>query len=135
MPHHAARPYGARPSAGGGGRKTALAVTAASIAPRQPREDALPELMLQVGRHRDDGCDLIAACLTCPLPRCRYDVAGGARTMLNEVRDDEIRRLRLDGGVAVDEIARRFRLSRRTVFRVLQRGTRPVEMTRNGARP
>jgi DNA invertase Pin-like site-specific DNA recombinase len=55
--------------------------------------------------------------------------------MLNEVRDDEIRRLRLDGGVAVDEIARRFRLSRRTVFRVLQRGTRPVEMTRNGARP
>ena len=54
--------------------------------------------------------------------------------MLNEVRDDEIRRLRLDGGVAVDEIARRFRVSRRTVFRVLQRGARPAAATRNGAK-
>ena len=113
---------------------TAPAVTAAPIAARKPREDALPELLLRVGRYRDDGCDLFAACLTCPLPRCRYDVAGGARTMLNEVRDDEIRQLRLDGGVAVDEIARRFRVSRRTVFRVLQRGARPAAMTRNGAK-
>lgn len=124
---------------------TAPAVTttpSVTAAPRKPREDALPELLLQVGRYRDDGCDLFAACLACPLPRCRYDVAGGARTMLNAVRDEEIRRLRLDGGVAVDEIARRFRVSRRTVFRVLQRGVRPIELAlpapegpaRNGAR-
>lgn len=94
--------------------------TSAPIAPRRPREDALPEQLLQVGRYRDQGCDLFAFCLTCPLPHCRYDVAGGARTMLNRVRDDEIRRLRLDSGMAVDEIARHFRVSRRTVFRVLQ---------------
>ena len=113
---------------------TAPPITAAApVAPRKPREDALPEQLLLVGRYRDDGCDLFAACLTCPLPRCRYDVAGGARTMLNAVRDDEIRRLRRDGGVAVDEIARRFRVSRRTVFRVLQRGTRPVRPAKNGA--
>ena len=84
---------------------------------RRPRDDALPEHT----RYRDRGCDLFASCLTCPLPRCRYDVPGGARTMLNRVRDQEIRRLRLDAGLPVDEIAGRFGVSRRTVFRVLQR--------------
>lgn len=83
---------------------------------RRPRNDALPEHL----HYHDDGCDLFAACLTCPLPHCRYDVPGGARAMLNRVRDQEIRRMRHDGGVAVDEIARHFRVSRRTVFRVLQ---------------
>ena len=41
---------------------------------RRPREDALPEHL----HYRDGGCDLFAACLTCPLPHCRYDVPGGA---------------------------------------------------------
>lgn len=89
---------------------------ATAVAFRRPRDDALPEHL----HYRDDGCDLFAACLTCPLPRCRYDVPGGARTMLNRVRDHDIRRMRHEDGVAVDEIARRFRVSRRTVFRVLQ---------------
>ncbi len=90
--------------------------TAPAEAFRRPRNDALPEHL----HYRDDGCDLFAACLTCPLPHCRYDVPGGARTMLNRVRDHEIRRMRHENGVAVDEIARCFRVSRRTVFRVLQ---------------
>ena len=82
---------------------------------RRPREDALPEHI----EYRDEGCDLFASCLTCPLPRCRYDEPGGARTMLNRVRDEEMRRLHLDSGLPVDEIAVRYRVSRRTVFRVL----------------
>ena len=40
--------------------------------------------------------------------------------MLNRVRDDEIRYLRRELAVPVDEIARRFRISRRTVFRALR---------------
>ena len=83
---------------------------------RRPREDALPEHM----DYRDEGCDLFASCLDCPLPRCRYDTPGGARTMLNRVRDEEIRRLHCDRSLPVDEIAVLFRVSRRTVFRVLQ---------------
>ena len=47
----------------------------AAAALRRPRADALPEHT----RYRDDGCDLFTSCLTCPLPRCRYDVPGGAR--------------------------------------------------------
>lgn len=83
---------------------------------RRPREDALPEHTA----YHDDGCDLFASCLACPLPRCRYDEPGGARVMLNRVRDREIRELRIGVGLSVDEIAARFRVSRRTVFRALE---------------
>ncbi len=82
---------------------------------RRPREDALPEHL----DYRDDGCEVFPSCLSCPLPRCRYDVPGGARAMLNVTRDSEIRRMREEGDLDVDEIASRFRVSRRTVFRVL----------------
>ena len=80
--------------------------TANGTALRRPRDDALPEHT----RYRDRGCDLFASCLACPLPHCRYDVPGGARAMLNRVRDQEIRRLRTDAGLPVDEIAARFGL-------------------------
>ena len=95
---------------------------------RRPREDALPEHM----QYRDEGCDLFASCLSCPLPRCRYDEPGGARAMLNRVRDGEIRRLRFEGGLAIDDISARFRVSRRTVFRVLRQG-RTVRVLTEGA--
>ena len=108
--------------------------TANGTALRRPRDDALPEHT----RYRDRGCDLFASCLACPLPHCRYDVPGGARAMLNRVRDQEIRRLRTDAGLPVDEIAARFGLSRRTVFRVLQRargGGVPISGHNSNGRP
>lgn len=84
----------------------------------RPRGDALPEHI----RYRDQGCDLFVSCLQCPLPRCRYEQPGGARTMLNRVRDREIRELRKHSELSVDQIAARFRVSRRTVFRALSQG-------------
>jgi len=91
-------------------------ITCAPIDVHPPREDALPEHM----DYRDEGCDLFASCLSCPLPRCRYDQPGGARSMINVVRDEEIRRIHRTTCLPIDEIAARFRVSRRTVFRVLQ---------------
>ncbi len=93
-------------------------LNATSIHPsgRRPREDALPEHV----NYRDEGCDLFRSCLTCPLPRCRFDEPGGARTMINVVRDQEIRRVHDTNCATVDEITRRFGVSRRTVFRVLK---------------
>lgn len=82
------------------------------------RSDALPEHI----EYRDEGCELFASCLGCPLPRCRYDEPGGARALLNRERDHHIRLLR-DRGLSVDEIAERFTVSRRTVFRALQSHT------------
>ena len=85
-------------------------------ADRQVRSDALPEHQ----DYRDEGCDLFASCLACPLQRCRYDVPGGVRALLNRERDHQIRVMRDTSGLCVDEIAARFRVSRRTVFRALQ---------------
>jgi hypothetical protein len=81
---------------------------------RRVRSDALPEEI----QYRDEGCDIHPRCLTCPLPRCRYDEPGGLRAMLNAYRDQQIAALRREGA-PVDQIAERYSLSRRTVFRVL----------------
>ena len=78
------------------------------------RRESLPEYT----RYRDDGCDISESCLTCPLPRCRYEEPGGLRALLNETRDRQIVQLRLTG-VPVEELAGRFGISRRTIFRVI----------------
>jgi len=78
------------------------------------RGDSLPE---RTG-YRDDGCEIHPQCLTCPLPRCRYDEPGGLTGLLNGLRDREIVALK-SRGMAVEEIADTFGVSRRTVFRVL----------------
>ncbi len=90
--------------------------------------DALPEH----AQYRDDGCDIHPHCLTCPLPRCRYDEPGGLRGILIAGRDQDVVRLRLQG-VSVDRLAGRFRLSRRTVFRILARSDNGEAGSLNGA--
>ena len=87
---------------------------------RRVRGDALPENQ----EYPDNGCGIWDRCLTCPLPRCRYDEPGGARPIFLRERAGEIARLRRGDGVGIDELARRFGVSRRTVFRVLRRTTR-----------
>ncbi len=89
------------------------------------RDDALPEQT----RYRDEGCDLSPSCLNCPLPRCRYDQPGGVRRLRTLGRDEEIVRLRRSERVPIDHLARRFGVSRRTVFRILKRdnGSRPFQ--------
>lgn len=83
---------------------------------RIPRADALPEHFT----YTDDGCDLAPRCLECPLRMCRYDVPlGGGRRLLNELRDREIVRLHRDERFTVDALAVRYRVSQRTIFRVL----------------
>lgn len=82
---------------------------------RPARIDALPEYT----DYADSGCDLYPSCLRCPLPKCRYEDPGGAPGMLRVGRNASITRLAFDQGVGVEEIARMFGLSRRTVFRVL----------------
>src|SRR4030065_736472 len=81
---------------------------------RRVRRAALPEET----QSRDDGCSIHSQSLPCPLPLCRYDEPGGVRAMLNSYRDRQILALRADGA-AVEQIAERYSLSRRTVFRIL----------------
>jgi hypothetical protein len=69
----------------------------------------------------DTGCELHSSCLTCPLVRCRYDEPGGARKLRSEDRDRSILELQRESRLPVGAIAKRFGISRRTVFRVLAR--------------
>jgi len=84
------------------------------------RSDALPEYV----DYRDSGCDLYASCLKCPLPQCRYEVNGGASAILRNGRDARILAAAGRDGTTVDDLARDFGLSRRTIFRVLERNRR-----------
>lgn len=79
------------------------------------RKDTLPEY----ADYRDTGCELSPSCLACPLPRCQYDEPGGVRRRLAETRDREIVRLRREG-TTIAALARRYRITKRTVYRVLK---------------
>ena len=92
-------------------------IRAGAPRPRRARRDALPEHT----RYLDSGCDIHPSCLSCPLSRCRFDEPGGARKIASEDRDRRILALCHQGSVAIDSVARRFGVSRRTVFRVLAR--------------
>lgn len=83
---------------------------------RARRRDALPENF----DYHDDGCEVAPACLSCPLPVCRFDVVGGARTLLNLDRDAHIKRLYGEGW-AVEAIAVAVNVSRRTVTRAVHK--------------
>ncbi len=81
------------------------------------RSDTLPENT----RYADDGCEASTSCLTCPLAMCKYDDPGWTRRQDRGQRDDEIFRLRKIG-IPVPELARQFKVSTRTVHRIVQRG-------------
>jgi hypothetical protein len=81
------------------------------------RVDTLPENV----RYRDEGCDLSPSCLNCRLPACRYDHPSSTRRLRTLDRDAEIVRLRRRERLSIDALARRFQVSRRTVFRILRR--------------
>lgn len=81
---------------------------------RRVRSDALSE----TAHYADTGCSVSPSCFTCPLPRCRYDMPGGARAVLNVARDAEMRAAHA-GGEPAQFIAERLGVSVRTVFRVL----------------
>lgn len=79
------------------------------------RIDALPEHH----DYRDEGCELSPSCLTCPLPRCKYESGGGAAIRRSQ-RDEVIRAMREEEGAPVNVIASTFGISRRSVSRVLE---------------
>lgn len=72
---------------------------------------------------KDEGCAVAPACLACPLPRCRYEVAGGIAAIQVRARADVIVAARA-AGEPVASIAARLGISRRSVFRVTAGGGR-----------
>ncbi len=81
---------------------------------RKIRQDALPE---HIG-YDDGGCELAPSCLRCPLEVCRYDQKGGARRLLETARNGTLLRF-YEEGSSIDALAAQYRLTRRSVFRIL----------------
>lgn len=65
--------------------------------------------------YQDDGCDLHGHCLTCPLPRCRYDLPPGvAGAMIKAMRLREL----LAEGLTMQQTAVELGVAQRTVHRL-----------------
>ncbi len=78
----------------------------------------LPESM----EFKDTGCDIHPACLTCPLPQCRYDDPGWVRREERGSRNEEVLRMRWKLGLSAEEVAANLGVSTRTVHRILKEG-------------
>ena len=78
-----------------------------------------PERGSRKRMYRGDGCDVWHSCLSCPLPRCIYDEPRTEKPHLTakRTRNAEIARLSRDGWSAA-ELAVRFSLTRRQIFRI-----------------
>jgi len=79
------------------------------------RRDSLPEYH----DYADTGCNLYRSCLACPLPACRFDVQGGARTFALGERRERASEL-MGAGMPAGEIAAAVGVGIRTVYRDLQ---------------
>jgi hypothetical protein len=78
------------------------------------------DLLPEDTRYRDEGCELAESCLECPLPGCIYDTPHGKQMLLKARRDDEIVRVYRSESPTLGELARMFKVSVRTVQRVLK---------------
>jgi hypothetical protein len=67
---------------------------------------------------RDTGCEIAPSCLSCPLPRCKYDSVIDMRQSRPAERDQEMQEARAAGATIV-ALMEDFRVGRRTVFRAL----------------
>jgi len=78
--------------------------------------DLLPEHL----HYRDEGCGMSPSCLACPLARCIYDTPHGKQALLKRRRNNEMERVYREERLSYREMARLFKVSKRTVQRVLK---------------
>ncbi|RJO63353.1 MAG: hypothetical protein C4542_00220 [Dehalococcoidia bacterium] len=78
--------------------------------------DLLPEHL----HYKDEGCEMSPSCLACPLASCVYDTPHGKQVLLKRRRNDEMARMYREERLSYRELARLFKVSKRTVQRVLK---------------
>ena len=92
-------------------------VETAGATRRVASNDHLPDY----SDYRDEGCDLFASCLKCPLPRCRHDKQPQGRRASRSLRDMEILKQHNSAGKSAAELAKEFAVSKRTIQRIIRR--------------
>jgi hypothetical protein len=88
--------------------------------PHQRGAGPHPDRGRRLRARHDDGCEVWHACLSCPLPRCIYDEPRRGRGAAKRLRDADIARLSREGWTA-NQLAERYRLSRRQIIRIRRR--------------
>ena len=84
--------------------------------------------------YEDDGCEVAASCLACPLPRCKYDDMRWYERNRRLANDLRITAVIEREGLSAEEAAARFAITKRTVFRVLRRSRQAMrELTADEA--
>jgi AraC-like DNA-binding protein len=78
-----------------------------------------PAIPPEYSNWKDGGCELFPSCLNCPLPHCVEEKPRGKQKLRLEARDNLIAHLR-SRGKETAEIARLYRISQRTVQRILK---------------
>jgi hypothetical protein len=94
-----------------------MLMTAAIVLPRRNAfadEASHPDLGCEVSPKLPDGS---GGCLNCPLPQCRYDVAGGVPKIQHFSNVALVQQLGAEG-LSVTQIARQLNRSRRSIFRM-----------------
>ena len=77
------------------------------------------ELLPEESPYEDEGCEVFPSCLSCPLPSCLEDEPWGKERFVKHRRAGRMLELRREGK-SVEEIARIFVMSERTVQRSLK---------------
>ena len=90
---------------------------------KPPEAGALLDVVPERYPYHDDGCEVSSSCLKCPLPQCKYDDPGWFQRHKRNGRDREVMAAMRGDGLSVPEVAARFALSQRTVFRILRRAS------------
>ncbi len=79
--------------------------------------DTIPEFY----NYEDTGCEVSAACLECPLPRCKFDDPAWYQRNRRLARDFRVMCTIQQECLSMEEAAERFSVTVRTIFRILQR--------------
>ena len=74
-----------------------------------------------IEHYEDNGCEVAATCLECPLPRCKFDDMEWFGKYRRLARDLRIASIIDEEGLSIADAAERFSITPRTVFRVLSR--------------
>lgn len=79
--------------------------------------DTVPEYY----HYEDTGCEVAPSCLSCPLPRCKYDDPVWFQRHRRMSRDLKVWSTMQSESLTVEAAADRFSVTVRTVFRIMRR--------------
>ena len=93
-----------------------MTMTAVLTANNEPT-DTIPEFC----HYEDTGCEVSAACLDCPLPRCKFDDPVWYQRNRRLAKDFQVMHTIQQESLSMEEAAERFSVTVRAVFRIMQR--------------